>query len=1308
MKKILAIFLILILAVPLFGQEAFKSAGRTSVRNDTTTGSKAFGRLISTKEDSLLWMGTGFALKQVATWGDTFALMKLKLDTLAGFSTDSVFTKADMVFLQNILFKASTTNKSYWIDSGGDTVIVIDPNASNNPSLYLISTDKSDTLRLYHNNTDGYILTEGKLVLGGHKKTNNETLTFDFETVANEVGLASGTGVTNFDLQLINFETAGKAVIGDSLRVEESALFKQKAVVNDSFRVEKTSIQKGNAQFDGKVVIDDSIRVNGNEEIKGKSIIDDSLRINGNLEVKGKSVLDDSIRTNGNLEVKGKAVVDDSLRNNGTTRLVGTVTAGATATPVVISTAGKITTADTISTNTGLKVGNPTVADQQNASIIMTSDFDSDAGQITKNQFTITRVGNGTPANGFYDITSTQGYGYRFDKRIYWNGGIEIIPDPNYLSFSGRGFVWASYSNIACDYNSSTKSLTFAVPSDNKIVFEGWGYIANAGNYFHGTGYFGNKNVISDVVWTRENDLAHTDSSGRAYILAGNSRITQRATDADSTWWTVDTDTARLGSNNPVLIHSAALALRPSTSFKIGAAQWDVAGTDSINGASIGARTIPMKAIADSQWNSITLGNDAENVSGQLNFVASDNDQANIAINTSDQLAFTGGSGGYTFDDSVRVAKTTELIGNTVVGKTTAGANLTVNATEGAEAITDPMVTGGWTLGYDTGGWSITAGVLTKTASTGTQTATAVTGMTVTPTTGRKYKVVIVCSAAANSLTYTLGGVSGTTITATTITDYITANTTAKIIFSGGATTTCTITSLSIKELTDDTGELICYGDINASTLSNLKGTKVAYLTSTGRLGIGTVNPTSKLHVTGDIALTTGAIQLDTGYNIDWSNGYSLGRVRSTALSFNANASEVLTLLNSGNVGIGTITPQHKTSIVGATPILNIVDSDVNKLRTSVAQATDTSSITIDASTTFPSINFAGSDGDKYLISGNTSDQALFQNAGGGYIFDGLVGINQTSPLANSLTLGGKSAQIDWLLTRENVPAGTDSSIYGHISSGVPYLRLNAADGDTLSLWHDGSSGYIAGHTGLGLKVGNTLKFSLGSGTLTSYANIDPSAVDTYTLGSTAGWNSAYITDNICLGGKGETATFYVSKEKIFAGTDSSIVSTVDDGDGKTYYKAGDGDSLVVTCANDSARIKSNNPISIAGGITNTGILTQKGSVTFKASTSIWDSLITHSEVSKIDSGASISLATGVSGWGELLAGDNQEWAHFRFTSAGKVTLIANSANVDTVSVGGGTALKVDIYDAGTGIAIRNNLAKPAKKVAVKVNYYTP
>jgi len=165
----------------------------------------------------------------------------------------------------------------------------------------------------------------------------------------------------------------------------------------------------------------------------------------------------------------------------------------------------------------------------------------------------------------------------------------------------------------------------------------------------------------------------------------------------------------------------------------------------------------------------------------------------------------------------------TKIVGTTsvttplaTIGSVTAGGNVTVNSTE-TELITSPMVTGGWTLGYDTRGWSITAGVLSKTASTGTQTATAVTGMTGACVAGTKYLVTAVVSAASGTTTWTLGGTTIPSFSAAATYSYVvTAGTTAKLILSGVAASTCTITSLSVKEIGTTSGNATVENDLTA------------------------------------------------------------------------------------------------------------------------------------------------------------------------------------------------------------------------------------------------------------------------------------------------------------------------------------------------------------------------------------------------------------------------------------------------------------------------------------------------------------
>lgn len=77
-----------------------------------------------------------------------------------------------------------------------------------------------------------------------------------------------------------------------------------------------------------------------------------------------------------------------------------------------------------------------------------------------------------------------------------------------------------------------------------------------------------------------------------------------------------------------------------------------------------------LKLISDSVWNSITLGRNGF-ASGQLNFIASDNDQGNININTSDQFSVNNFKGGIVLGDSVYPA---HLNINSLVSTTGTGA----------------------------------------------------------------------------------------------------------------------------------------------------------------------------------------------------------------------------------------------------------------------------------------------------------------------------------------------------------------------------------------------------------------------------------------------------------------------------------------------------------------------------------------------------------------------------------------------------------------------------------------------------------
>jgi len=89
-----------------------------------------------------------------------------------------------------------------------------------------------------------------------------------------------------------------------------------------------------------------------------------------------------------------------------------------------------------------------------------------------------------------------------------------------------------------------------------------------------------------------------------------------------------------------------------------------------------------------------------------------------------------------------------------------------------------------------------------------------------------------------------------------------------------------------------------------------------------------------------------------------------------------------------------------------------------------------------------------------------------------------------------------------------------------------------------------------------------------------------------------------------------------------------------------------------------------------------------------------------YKQTKTLSNNAYIDLPEGVSGFGEVIAGDNQEYTQFRFTTAGVVTLLNNTANVvdtDTVS-------KLCILDNGSNVRIKNRLGS-SKEIKVVVNY---
>ena len=100
--------------------------------------------------------------------------------------------------------------------------------------------------------------------------------------------------------------------------------------------------------------------------------------------------------------------------------------------------------------------------------------------------------------------------------------------------------------------------------------------------------------------------------------------------------------------------------------------------------------------------------------------------------------------------------------------------------------------------------------------------------------------------------------------------------------------------------------------------------TERARITNSGKFGIGTTSPRSKFDVTG------GDINIDDGENMQWGDGTTFisGHGSSDYLRFITANSEALRITSSGNVGIGTTSPDGKLHVQSASA--GTVDADSN------------------------------------------------------------------------------------------------------------------------------------------------------------------------------------------------------------------------------------------------------------------------------------------------------------------------------------------------------------------------------------------
>ena len=316
-----------------------------------------------------------------------------------------------------------------------------------------------------------------------------------------------------------------------------------------------------------------------------------------------------------------------------------------------------------------------------------------------------------------------------------------------------------------------------------------------------------------------------------------------------------------------------------------------------------------------------------------------------------------------------------------------------------------------------------------------------------------------------------------------------------------------TFTGLTVGAGTVSAPAITTSGDTNtgiyfpaADTIAFTEGgVESMRIDSSGNVGIGTSSPVEKLTVSGAISLNTDLVLKEgttaRGYLFGTSAGLHYRATSGLPHIFQNVGTELMRIDSSGNVGIGTSSPNDRLDIVGGN--VRIASGNV--------------------------IRFVDSGNVRVSIQGDTSSNAIFSTAGSERMritSTGLVGIGLTNPsaplnpAASNQTDNTKAALFvsDGTTTTKGVAVGYNSTPnYGFIQSvnkGVAYTFL--------SLQPEGANVLVGTTTNNG--SGGTLQVSNGiTFPATQSAVADANTLDDYEEGTwtpSVGGTATYSSQN--------------------------------------------------------------------------------------------------------------------------------------------------------------------------------------------------